>query len=55
MEFDRLDIAGSFGSHMVGGVMAGLVARAATPTQIFAGRAQAVTDWQEGALARGEL
>ena len=37
-------------------VMAGLVARAATPTQLFAGRAQAVTDWQEGALARqGDL
>ena len=36
-------------------VMAGLVARAATPTQLFEGRAQTVTDWQEGALARGEL
>ena len=37
-------------------VMAGLVARAATPTQLFEGRAQTVTDWQEGALARqGDL
>ena len=35
-------------------VMAGLVARAATPTQLFEGRAQTVTDWQEGALARQE-
>ena len=37
-------------------IMAGLVARAATPTQLFTGRAQTVTDWQEGALARqGDL
>ena len=37
-------------------IMAGLVARAATPTQLFTGRAQAVSDWQEGALARqGDL
>ena len=36
-------------------VMAGLVARAATPTQLFTGRAQTVSDWQEGALARGDL